>query len=180
MAKEEVARCVVDNDSGMCKASSAGDEALCVDNDSGKAGLSSDDALCAVPSSVSTLESPATRKRCKWEGSAFEELFIDPIIYEVFFPFPWAGDQSVLSEFPQLSREGLKASLRCLQRVDRTSDHCQGVAMCSRTPALSRHRRQALAVPMDATAPFHLQLIFEGKTDACLPNRDGVSEGDPF
>ena len=67
MAKEEVARCVVDNDSGMCKASSAGDEALCVDNNSGKAGFASDDAPCAVPSSVPTLKSPATRERRKWE-----------------------------------------------------------------------------------------------------------------
>ena len=74
MVKEEVARCVVDNDSG-------------------KAGFASDDAPCAVPSSVSTLKSPVTSKRRKWGDSAFEELFIDPIIYEVF-PFPWAGDQS--------------------------------------------------------------------------------------
>ena len=33
MAEEEVAKCVVDNDSGFCKASSAGDDA--VDNGSG-------------------------------------------------------------------------------------------------------------------------------------------------
>ena len=35
MAEEELTRCVVDHDSGMCKARSAGDEAPCVDNDSG-------------------------------------------------------------------------------------------------------------------------------------------------
>ena len=43
--------------------------------------------------SVSTLKSPATRKRRKWKGSASEELFIDHLIYEAF-PFPRAGDQS--------------------------------------------------------------------------------------
>ena len=35
MAEEELTRCVVDNDSGMCKACSAGDEVPCVDNDTG-------------------------------------------------------------------------------------------------------------------------------------------------
>ena len=67
MAEEELTRCV--------KARSAGDEAPCVDHDSGKADLVSDDApvavpsfasddvLVAVPSSLSTLKSPATRKR---------------------------------------------------------------------------------------------------------------------
>ena len=50
MTKEAVTRCVVNNDSGMCKARSAGDEASCVHNDSGKADFASDDAPCAVPS----------------------------------------------------------------------------------------------------------------------------------
>ena len=59
----------------MCKASSAGDEALCIDIDCGKARLTSDDAPCAVPSSVSTMESPRTRKRRKWVGSASEDAF---------------------------------------------------------------------------------------------------------
>ena len=52
-----------------------------------------DDAPCAVFFSVSTLKSPLTSKRRKWRDSAFEEVFIDPIIFEVF-PFPWARDQS--------------------------------------------------------------------------------------
>ena len=56
MAEEELTRCVVHN----------GDEAPCVENDSGTADFASDDAPCAVPSSVSTLKSPATRKRRKW------------------------------------------------------------------------------------------------------------------
>ena len=51
---------------GMCKASSAGD-----------------DAPVAV-----LLKSPVTRMRRKWGGTASEELFIDPIIHEAF-PFPW-------------------------------------------------------------------------------------------
>ena len=40
-----------------------------------------------------------------------------------------------------------------------------------------------LAVPTDATTPLYLQLIFEGKTDARLPNRDDIPDqvsGDPF
>ena len=40
-----------------------------------------------------------------------------------------------------------------------------------------------LAVPMDATAPIYLQLIFEGKTNACRPSQDGISEqvsGEPL
>ena len=53
MAEEELTRCVVDNDSGKCKARAAGDEASCVDNDSGKADFVSDDALVAVPSFAS-------------------------------------------------------------------------------------------------------------------------------
>ena len=65
---------LVQNESGMCKASSAGDDAPCVDNDSGKAGFASDDALCAVPPSVSTLKSPVTSKRRKWGDSAFEDI----------------------------------------------------------------------------------------------------------
>ena len=92
MAKEEVARCVVDNDSGKCKTSSTGDEAPCVENDSGNTGFASDDARCAVPSSASTLKYPP-RASVASGDCAFEELFIDPIIYEVF-PFPWAGDHS--------------------------------------------------------------------------------------
>ena len=80
MAEEELTRCVVDNDSGRCKARSAGGEAPCVDNDSGKAdfasddapvavpSFASDDAPVAVPSSLATLKSPVTRKRRKWEG----------------------------------------------------------------------------------------------------------------
>ena len=63
MAEEELTRCVVDHDSGMCKARSAGDEAPFVVNVSGKAGFASDDAPVAVPSSLSTLKSLSTRKR---------------------------------------------------------------------------------------------------------------------
>ena len=39
-----------------------------------------------------------------------------------------------------------------------------------------------LAVPTDATTPLYLQLIFEGKTDACRPSQDGIYDqvsGDP-
>ena len=94
MAEEELTELVVDNDSGKCKARSAGDEGPFVVNVSGKGDFASDDALVAVPSfasddapvavpsSLSTLKSPSTRKRRKWRGSAFEELFIDPIMYE--------------------------------------------------------------------------------------------------
>ena len=105
MAKEELTRCVVDHDSGMCKACSAGDEAPFVVNVSGKADFASDDAPVAVLSSLSTLKSPSTRKGRKWVSSAFEELVIDPIMYG-----------RVLSEFPPLSREAFKASLRCVFR----------------------------------------------------------------
>ena len=66
MAEEEVAAHIADNESGMCKVGFLGDEAPCVDNDSGKAGFASDDAPRAVPLSVSTLTSPATSKRRKW------------------------------------------------------------------------------------------------------------------
>ena len=66
MAEEEMTRCFVDNDSEKCKARSAGDEAPCVDDDSCKADFASDDAPVAVPSSLSTLKSPATRMRRKW------------------------------------------------------------------------------------------------------------------
>ena len=69
MAEEELTRCVVDNGSGKCKASSAD---------------ASDDVPVAVPSSLSTLKSLSTRKRPKWGGSAFEERFIVPIMYEAF------------------------------------------------------------------------------------------------
>ena len=68
MAEEELTRCVVDNDSGRCKARSAGGEAPCVDNDSGKADFATNNAPVAVPSSLATLKSPVTRKRRKWEG----------------------------------------------------------------------------------------------------------------
>ena len=68
MAEEELTRCVVENDSGMCKARSAGDEAPFVVNVSGKADFASDDAPVSVPSSLSTLKFPSTRKRRKWEG----------------------------------------------------------------------------------------------------------------
>ena len=56
MAEEELTRWVVENDSGMCKARSAGDEAPFVVNVSGKADFASDDAPVAVPSSLSTLK----------------------------------------------------------------------------------------------------------------------------
>ena len=75
MAEEELTKCVVDHDSGKCKARSAGDEAPCVDNDSGKAdfasddapvaapSFASDDAPVAVPSSVSTFPRKWRRQR---------------------------------------------------------------------------------------------------------------------
>ena len=91
MAEEELTRCVA-NDSGKCKARSAGDEALCVDKDSGKTDFARGDCPVAVPSSLTTMKSPATRKRRKWGGSAFEELSIDPTMYEAF-PFPWANTE---------------------------------------------------------------------------------------
>ena len=53
MAEEELTRCVVDNDSGKCKARSAGEEAPFVVNVSAKADFASDDAPVAVPSFAS-------------------------------------------------------------------------------------------------------------------------------
>ena len=50
MAEEDVVAVLADNQSGMCKAGFPGDEAPCVDNDSGKARFASDEAPCAVPS----------------------------------------------------------------------------------------------------------------------------------
>ena len=124
MAEEDVVAVLVDNESGMCKAGFPGDEAPCVDNDSGKAGFASDDAPCAVLSSVSTLKSPVMSKGRQWEDSAFEELFIDPTIYEVFFiPMGRRPERNTsinfvffraLSEFPSPSREALRTSLCCV------------------------------------------------------------------
>ena len=84
-AEEELTRCVVDNNSGKCKARSAGDEAPCVDNDSGKADFASDDVPVAVPSSLSTLKSPATRKRRNASSLIPSSMKL--------FPLPWASTE---------------------------------------------------------------------------------------
>ena len=68
--------------------------------------------------------------------NTFEVLFIDPITREVF-PFPRAGDQSEIHGLQPaclLARQlseflSLRVASLCVQRNDRTSDHCQRIAM---------------------------------------------------
>ena len=83
MAEEELTRCVVDNDSGKCKARSVGDEALCDDNDSGKAGFPRDDAPRAVPSNARHGGWYAPEGRKIWHHIIYNGLRVAPEEYRL-------------------------------------------------------------------------------------------------